>query len=563
MTKFDKDTSLVKMFESYGILNKNFSGMDFSLEAINLFGVERADFSYENLERADFSHSNLEGADFSHSDLKGASFHQCNLTGVDFSNANLFGVDFTGSNVRDAKLTIKNLKAENLSSFEASNFVSKSSDGSIRFFNSGAASNRFFLFLQGPGTPFFDRLASAVRRAGIGTCRINFCGGDEAFDTSSNSVRFTENREDLASFYLALYSQMNVTDVVMFQDTSQLHRDAIVVARQIGIKIYVFDEGYLRPDWVTLEEGGVNAFSSLPKSPAYYKELAKKVPRRIVSRRTNYSQWTRVFQNVIYNSSSLTDRKKFPYYKQGKNNNVIQEYLGFIKRHSLLPQKALLAHNAIKKLLNQSSDFYTYVLQVESDNKIKFHSPYTSSQQASEEVLRSFSEFSPSDSFLIIKNHPLDSGVSGHKKWIKDLSKYFNVSDRVVFLDAGHLPTLLSHSRGNIIVNSTTGMSSLFHQCPTIALGSAIYDMPGLTFQGSLDNFWREAKKPDRELFMAFRDVIIYKTQINGNYYTKMGVEMAVEGSLKRFGITIDRAKSTDKTVSPSNHNFFLQLSTT
>jgi len=54
--------------------------------------------------------------------------------------------------------------------------------------------------------------------------------------------------------------------------------------------------------------------------------------------------------------------------------------------------------------------------------------------------------------------------------------------------------------------------------------GTAIYDMEGLTYQGSLDTFWDEAPfyAMDKELFKNFRGYIINDKQINGNFYRRL-----------------------------------------
>ncbi|WP_458339329.1 capsular polysaccharide export protein, LipB/KpsS family, partial [Bordetella pertussis] len=36
----------------------------------------------------------------------------------------------------------------------------------------------------------------------------------------------------------------------------------VALARASGVRVHVFEEGYFRPHWVTLERGGVNAHSS-------------------------------------------------------------------------------------------------------------------------------------------------------------------------------------------------------------------------------------------------------------------------------------------------------------
>jgi capsular polysaccharide export protein len=86
-----------------------------------------------------------------------------------------------------------------------------------------------------------------------------------------------------------------------------------------------------------------------------------------------------------------------------------------------------------------------------------------------------------------------------------------------------------------VVVNSTVGLSALHHRRPLIALGTAIYDMPGLTWQGGLDAFWREAGPPDGVLYQAFLDYVMHHTQINGDFYTRTGIEMAVAGAVERL----------------------------
>ncbi|MCW3541936.1 capsular polysaccharide biosynthesis protein [Burkholderia cenocepacia] len=106
---------------------------------------------------------------------------------------------------------------------------------------------------------------------------------------------------------------------------------------------------------------------------------------------------------------------------------------------------------------------------------------------------------------------------------------------RTSTIDAGHLPTLLENACGVVVVNSTVGLSALHHCRPLVALGRAIYDMPGLTWQGALDDFWRHAERPDMNLYQCFLDYIVHHTQINGDFYTRTGIEMAVAGSVARL----------------------------
>ena len=53
----------------------------------------------------------------------------------------------------------------------------------------------------------------------------------------------------------------------MFGDCRQYHRTAKQVAERNNIRVFAFEEGYIRPNFVTLEENGVNGNSSLINRP--------------------------------------------------------------------------------------------------------------------------------------------------------------------------------------------------------------------------------------------------------------------------------------------------------
>ncbi len=90
---------------------------------------------------------------------------------------------------------------------------------------------------------------------------------------------------------------------------------------------------------------------------------------------------------------------------------------------------------------------------------------------------------------------------------------------RVFYVHDVCLPTLLKHAQGTVLINSTVGVSSLFHETPVITLGKAVYNLPGLTSQLSLKAFWRIRESVDVELFNSFRSYLISRNQLNGNLY--------------------------------------------
>ena len=78
-------------------------------------------------------------------------------------------------------------------------------------------------------------------------------------------------------------------------------------------------------------------------------------------------------------------------------------------------------------------------------------------------------------------------------------------------------------------------MAALEFGRPTLVLGKAIYDVPGLTAQGGLDAFWSDPEAPEPGLFLAFRKVVMARTQINGAYSSRYGVGLAAPEAARRL----------------------------
>jgi capsular polysaccharide export protein len=154
---------------------------------------------------------------------------------------------------------------------------------------------------------------------------------------------------------------------------------------------------------------------------------------------------------------------------------------------------------------------------------------------AIEHVLTSFARHAPGAARLVVKLHPLDSGLLDWTAITGHLAVALGVGDRVIILDGGDLGKILSLSRAVVTVNSTVGAVALALSLPVVALGKAVYDINGLTFQGDLDDFWRSGSPPDAELFDAFRRVLAARCLIPGSFFNETGLKLAVEAAVVRL----------------------------
>ncbi|BDY16521.1 hypothetical protein Sulfitobl28_24910 [Sulfitobacter pontiacus] len=130
--------------------------------------------------------------------------------------------------------------------------------------NAAAPRERVFLFLQGPHGPFFNRLGKMLRLAGAQVWRVGFNAGDRAFWFHPRSyIPFRGTADTWKDTFVALLADKGVTDIVLYGDTRPIHAQAVAEAKARGLTVHVFEEGYMRPYWVTYERGGSNGNSRL------------------------------------------------------------------------------------------------------------------------------------------------------------------------------------------------------------------------------------------------------------------------------------------------------------
>ena len=400
--------------------------------------------------------------------------------------------------------------------------------------------NKTFLLLQGVATPFFPELGKALEAAGHSVLKVNFCGGDvlsgRFFSTPFKNINYRGGLKGLDAFYTSLFDEHKVTDIVLFGDTRPVHTPALNIAKKSNITVHVYEEGYFRPSWITLDRGGVNHFSSLPKDPKYYERfsLNSKLKK---SKAVGGGLAIRAWHDIRYHGASLLLKSFFLHYLTHRPERASKEYWGWIKRFpSLFFYYNDKSKQQINTLIKNETPFYLLPLQLDGDSQMRIHSPIKTVTALIQTTIESFAKHAPADAALVIKVHPLDPWFINYSQVIADAAtRYGVVKERVLHLEAGDLNALLANAKGTVLVNSTVGTSALQIGCPVIALGSAIYDMAGLTFQGSLDEFWAQASPPDKALFNNFQQAVIEQTQINGGFYTQKGIEMAVQGSLSYF----------------------------
>ncbi|MFT4241869.1 MAG: capsular biosynthesis protein [Acidovorax sp.] len=380
------------------------------------------------------------------------------------------------------------------------------------------------LLLQGPMGPFFRGLAQDLAAAGAIVHKVNFNGGDKLFYWR-NAASFKGTLQEWPYWLRARLREWGIEVIVLFGDCRPVHRCVDALAREQGCVVGVFEEGYLRPHHVTFELHGVNGHSGFARDLGKRMEQLRVPPPLVPVLPTFWhatawsvgyvlaawlSQW---FWNHDLHHRRLTILEGLPWLRSA----VRKQWFRWRER------------GLQKRLTTELSGRYFLVpLQVFNDSQVDVHSQYEDVPQFIAEIIKSFAQTatargkaSETGDWLVFKHHPMDRGYVSYTDLIARLAKAHGVGPRVLYIHDQHLPTLLNHAKGVVVINSTVGLSALQHGTPTLACGSSIYDVPGLTFQGDLRHFWSQARTavPDKEALKRFTSSLIACTQLNGSFY--------------------------------------------
>ncbi|ELN8243103.1 capsule biosynthesis protein [Campylobacter coli] len=376
-------------------------------------------------------------------------------------------------------------------------------------------SGKTVLLLQGPVGTFFHRLAIKMEKNKTKVLKLNFNGGDFFF--YPNGKRCKCDEKDLENFYESFFKEKKIDAIVMYNDCRLIHAKAIKVAKGLGIGIWIFEEGYLRPYCITFEKDGVNANSSLPRDKNFYlscniltKESIKEIPGGFKFMAFSaFLYWLFSFLLAPFFNNKLHHRTLFPFEFLFWFRSLYRKYL------YKLTEKKLN-----QKIYSLEKKYFLAILQVYNDTQIKHH--YKKSiEEFIEELILSFANHARAKSYLVFKHHPMDRGYRNYSKLINELSQKYHVEGRIFYVHDTYLPTLLKNALGCITINSTVGLSAILEGCPTKVCGNAFYDFEGLAYPKKLQFFWREAHayKPNPSLVLNFKNYLLNTNQFNGNFY--------------------------------------------
>ncbi len=355
-----------------------------------------------------------------------------------------------------------------------------------------------------------------MRELGANVAKVNFNGGDSFFYRDSSSIRFDESIERWPAFLRLLIEERKIRAILLFGQCRPMHRVALSVAREMGVSVVVFEEGYVRPWWITMETGGVNHASQLASAVPAALPIYPQVQR---PRQFRWAFTRMGWYSFLYFAAGLFGRRLYPHYEHHKPFRMAEMFRWLRSAYRKHLYRSMERDIIAPLLDTYGPDFFLVPLQISTDSQITHASGWKDNGAFIAATIRSFAAHACDSDLLVFKHHPLERGHSDYAAAIHATARQCGVAGRVLYIHDGHVPSLLKRSKGVVTINSTVGLQALYHGVPVCVTGSAFYARPGIVEDVGMDDFWQEHVEPNRKYFTRFYRYMMHTTQINASFY--------------------------------------------
>ncbi|NOE33276.1 MULTISPECIES: capsule biosynthesis protein [unclassified Ruegeria] len=386
--------------------------------------------------------------------------------------------------------------------------------------------DRVFLFLQGPHGPFFSALGKMLRSTGAQVWRVGFNAGDQAFWADKASyVPFLDAAETWPETLAGIIAEKGITDIVLYGDTRPVHAQAVHVARAHGAIVHVFEEGYLRPWWVTYERNGSNGNSHLMSLGTNQMRLAledadNKTP-------PPPSHWgdmrQHIFYGALYHWFVMFMNGRYRNFRRHRELPVSTEFRLYFKRLILMPFHRLRRSIATARVRWRGHPYHLVLLQLGHDSSVRAHSNYSGMCEFLDQVIEGFAQGAPAHHRLVIKEHPLENHREPLRRHAMACARRHSIQERVHYVPGGKLAKLLDEANSAVTVNSTAGQQVLWRGIPLRIFGRSVYDKPEFVSQQPIAAFFAAPEHPDSEAYRCYRQFLLETSQVPGGFYSRRG----------------------------------------
>ena len=365
-----------------------------------------------------------------------------------------------------------------------------------------------------------------LRQAGAEVWRVGFNAGDRAFWFGNPGfIPFQGTLEEWPKTFAALVETHRITDIALYGDVRPIHAEAIRLARELGLTIHVFEEGYMRPYWVTYERDGTNGHSRLMDlSIAEMSEALANTDLDVPEPPAHWGDMkSHVFYGALYHWFVMFRNGDYRKLQRHRDLPVLTEALLYTRRLMFMPALALDRMAATARIKYGGFPYHLALLQLEHDASFQAHSPFTRMEEFLDLVIEGFAEGAPRHHHLVFKAHPLEIGRVPLKRVIARLAARHGVSGRIHYVRGGKLAKLLNHARTAVTVNSTAAQQVLWRGIPLKVFGRAVYNKPEFVSTQSLPEFFASPSRPDNRAYRDYRRFLLETSQVTGGFYSARG----------------------------------------
>ncbi len=365
-----------------------------------------------------------------------------------------------------------------------------------------------------------------LRRAGADVWRIGFNAGDRFFWPERCSyIPFRDAPGQWPEMLADTISSKGVTDIVLYGDTRPIHSKAVRMAQDMGLTVHVFEEGYMRPYWVTYERGGSNGNSRLMEKSV--EEMRTDLELSDMDTALPPASWGdmrhHIFYGALYHGCVLLANQTYRNFRPHRTITVRKEFALYIRRLLLMPFQAIDRRAATWRIRHGGFPYHLALLQLEHDSSFQMHSPFETMSDFLETIIDGFARGAPTHHHLVVKAHPLEDGRVPVRRDLRHLASAYGVADRVHYVRGGKLAQLLDEARSAVTVNSTAAQQVLWRGIPLKTFGEAVYAKPEFVSTKPLADFFAGAERPDRKAYADYRRYLLETSQIAGGFYSARG----------------------------------------
>ena len=338
------------------------------------------------------------------------------------------------------------------------------------------------------------------------------------------------------------FREKQITDLVIYNDTRPFHKTAIQAAHARGINVHIFEEGYLRPYWITYERDGSNGNSKLMSlaQSAVVPDHLTRGPDPVHAPCHWGDMREHIFYGAVYHWCILCANRQFPNFASHREISIRKEFRLHLKQLVFTPARIAARFWANLTLKCRTFPYHLILMQLQHDSAFQNHSPFKTNASFLELTLRSFANNAPPHHHLVIKAHPLEDGRSEIAYHLRRLGTKFGINRRIHYLPGGKLAHVLDPALSVVTVNSTAGQQALWRGIPVKTLGQAIYNHDKFISKQSLDAFFAHPKAPNLQAYKAFRNFLLQTSQIPGGFYSKAGRQQAIAQLAKKMFHPLD-----------------------